>query len=150
MLGLLPLLTTDFRLQLQPGLRVFLGVMPFCAVIGFVTPMLVDRWALGDPARAGKAYAWNVLGCILGPIISGFLTLPRLGERVPLLLFYSALFRNRRVCYLGAPAPSRWTVPAVRRRCHNHGDFFQHGCLRKTLSGLRGFKGQHCYSNRRH
>jgi spermidine synthase len=91
-LGLLPLLTTDFRLQLQPWLRVFLGVMPFCAVIGFLTPMLVDRWALGDPARAGKAYAWNVLGCILGPIISGFLMLPRLGERVSLLLFTLPFF----------------------------------------------------------
>jgi spermidine synthase len=91
-LGLLPLLTTDFRLQIEPWLRVFLGVMPFCAVIGFVTPMLVDRWSSGDPGRAGKAYAWNVLGCILGPIISGFLLLPRLGERVSLLLFALAFF----------------------------------------------------------
>ena len=91
-LGLLPLLTTDFRLQLKPGLQVFLGVMPFCALIGFLTPMLVDRWSLGDPARAGKAYAWNVFGCILGPIISGFLMLPRLGERVSLLLFTLPFF----------------------------------------------------------
>jgi spermidine synthase len=35
----------------------------------------------GDPDKAGSAYAVNVLGCILGPLLSGFLLLPLLSER---------------------------------------------------------------------
>jgi len=63
------------------------GIAPFSAVLGFVTPMLVDRWSLGDPQKAGTAYAVNVIGCIVGPLISGFLLLPFLSERWVLLLF---------------------------------------------------------------
>ena len=68
-------------------LRVFLGVAPFAGVIGFLTPMLVDRWSAGDPDRAGRAYAMNVLGCILGPLLSGFVLLPFVGEHVSMLLY---------------------------------------------------------------
>jgi hypothetical protein len=49
--------------------------------------MLVDRWSGGDPDRAAHAYAANVLGCILGPLLAGFLLLPLLSERWVLLLF---------------------------------------------------------------
>lgn len=87
LLGLIPLLTSDPRLTLNPALRVLLGVAPFAGVIGFLTPMLVDRWSAGDPDRAGRAYAVNVLGCILGPLLSGFVLLPLLGEHVSMLLF---------------------------------------------------------------
>ena len=41
-------------------------------ILGFITPMLVDRWSGGDPDRAGRAYAANVVGCIIGPLLSGF------------------------------------------------------------------------------
>jgi spermidine synthase len=87
LLGLLPLITSDPRLHLGAVLRVLLGVAPFAGVIGFLTPMLVDRWSAGDPDRAGRAYAINVLGCILGPLISGFVLLPPVGEHVSMLLF---------------------------------------------------------------
>ncbi len=80
-LGMLALVTSDVRLVLDSSTRVFLGVMPFAGVMGFLTPMLVDRWSGGDPDRAGKAYGINVLGCIVGPLLSGFLLLPFLGER---------------------------------------------------------------------
>jgi spermidine synthase len=86
-LGLMPLLTSDVRVPLDLVLRVFLGVAPFAAVIGFLTPMLVDRWSAGDPERAGNAYAVNVVGCILGPLISGFVLLPLVGEHVAMLAF---------------------------------------------------------------
>lgn len=98
--GLLPLLTTNTalpwwpvplsvypELSLPPILRVIFGVAPFSAVAGFLTPMLVDRWAGADSELAGKAYAINVLGCIGGPLISGFLLLPLLPERFALSLF---------------------------------------------------------------
>jgi spermidine synthase len=84
--GLLPLLTADSRVPMYVDLRVFLGVFPFAAIIGFLTPMLVDRWAAGDPDRAGRAYAVNVVGCIVGPLLSGFLLLPLFGERISMLL----------------------------------------------------------------
>ncbi len=83
--SLLPLLTTspgfhvpDFHSSM---FRLILGIGPFSAVLGFVTPMLVDRWSGGDPDEAGSAYAINVVGCILGPLIAGFLLLPLMGER---------------------------------------------------------------------
>lgn len=90
--GLLPLLTADSRVDLSAGLRVFIGVFPFAAIIGFLTPMLVDRWAAGDPDRAGRAYAVNVLGCIVGPLLSGFVLLPLVGERISMLLFVAPWF----------------------------------------------------------
>jgi spermidine synthase len=86
-LGLLPLVTADPRIIISYStLRVVLGVVPFAGVIGFLTPMLVDRWSGGDPDRAGRAYAVNVLGCIVGPLLAGFVLLPLFGERVSMLL----------------------------------------------------------------
>ena len=69
------------------ALRVLVGIAPFCALLGFVTPMLVDRWSGGDPDKAGRGYAVNVLGCILGPLLSGFLLLPYFNERWVLFVF---------------------------------------------------------------
>jgi len=80
--GLLPLLASDVRLTWSSSSRVFLGVAPFAALMGFLTPMLVDRWSGGDPDRAGKAYGVNVLGCIAGPLLCGFCLLPSFGEHV--------------------------------------------------------------------
>ncbi len=77
----------DPRLPMLSGLRVILGVVLVSGVIGFLTPMLVDRWSGGDADRAGKAYAVNVLGCILGPLFASFVLLPHLSERVSLAIF---------------------------------------------------------------
>jgi predicted membrane-bound spermidine synthase len=55
-------------------------------LLGFLTPMLVDRRSGGDPGEAGRAYAVNVLGCILGPLLAGFLLLPNLSERWSLVV----------------------------------------------------------------
>ncbi len=96
-LGLVPLVTADPRLPMQLGfvsgtVRVALAVVPFCGVVGFLTPMLVDRWSSGNPARAGTGYAINVLGCIVGPLVSGFWLLPSIGERGTLLTLMLPLF----------------------------------------------------------
>jgi spermidine synthase len=76
------------------------SICPFCAILGYLTPRLIDDYAAGDPARAGRAYAVNVLGCILGPLFASYVLLPNLGERyallllgVPFLAFYF-LFRE--------------------------------------------------------
>jgi len=84
--GMLPLLTADTRVPLHLVLRVFLGVMPFAGMTGFLTPMLVDRWSGGDPVRAGRAYAVNVVGCILGPLLCGFVLLPLVSQRWSILV----------------------------------------------------------------
>ena len=79
--ALLPLLAANPGIHISRLLRLMVGIAPFSGVLGFLTPLLVDRWSVGDPARAGKAYAVNVLGCILGPLLSGFLLLPLISER---------------------------------------------------------------------
>jgi spermidine synthase len=89
-LGLLPLLAADARSTFGDSLgggalRVLAGIGPFCAALGALTPMLIDRWAGGDAFRAGRAYALNVVGCILGPLVAGFGLLPLVGERWALL-----------------------------------------------------------------
>jgi len=91
LLGLLPLVAADARLALPDtawagALRVACALFPFSAALGALTPMLVDRWAGGDAGRVGFAYSVNVVGCILGPLLGGFLLLPCLGERWALAL----------------------------------------------------------------
>ena len=82
------------RITPQAGalIRVMLGIGPFCALLGFLTPSLVDRWSLGDPERAGTAYAVNVLGCVLGPLFAGFCLLPFMPERLALGVMALPLF----------------------------------------------------------
>jgi len=85
--ALLPLLAANPGIHISRLLRLIVGIAPFSGVLGFLTPLLVDRWSVGDPARAGKAYAVNVFGCILGPLLSGFLLLPLISERWVLFVF---------------------------------------------------------------
>ncbi len=85
---LLPVLTSSPFFQVDSAmLRLVLGIGPFSAILGFVTPMLVDRWSGGDPDQAGQAYAVNVVGCILGPLVAGFILLPVMSERWVLFVF---------------------------------------------------------------
>jgi len=80
--AVLPLLAADPRLRLPSEfMRVGYGLAPFCGTLGFLTSMLVDNWSDGDPGRAGRAYAINTIGCIVGPLLAGFLLLPAIGER---------------------------------------------------------------------
>lgn len=72
--------------------RVLLAVAPFSAAVGFLTPLLVDRWSSGSPQRAGSAYAVNVVGCILGPLLGSFVLLPWIGERWSSLVLSAPLF----------------------------------------------------------
>ena len=95
---LLPLLVCDPRVQMIKPLRVA-GILPFSLAVGLITPMVLDRFSQGDPDRAGRGYAINIAGCVLGPLVSGFLLLPLLGERFTLLAFalpwIVASFRGR-------------------------------------------------------
>jgi predicted membrane-bound spermidine synthase len=84
--SLLPLVMSSADLDLTKSVRIALGIAPFTGLLGFLTPMLVDRRSGGDPGIAGRAYAVNVLGCILGPLLAGFLLLPNLSERWSLVV----------------------------------------------------------------
>lgn len=82
-----------------------LSIFPLCAVLGYLTPRLIDEYSLGDPAGAGQAYGVNVAGCILGPLFASYILLPWLGERhglillgIPFLVF----------SFVGAGALSSW------------------------------------------
>jgi predicted membrane-bound spermidine synthase len=90
-LALLPLWASDpgvvMRQSFKGGLRrVLFGIGPFSAVLGFLTPLIVDRHARGSARRAGSAYAINVVGCIVGPLVAGFVLLPHFHERTSLML----------------------------------------------------------------
>jgi len=82
------------------SLRIF-AIAPFCALAGFVTPLLVDSWSAGNPDRAGSAYAVNIIGCLLGPLIASFALLPAMGERWTLLAFTLPLFVVAGILSLG-------------------------------------------------
>jgi spermidine synthase len=69
------------RLGIESGALRLCAIVFFCAMAGFLTPLLVDSWSSGDPDRAGTAYAVNIAGSIAGPLIAGFLLLPWVGAR---------------------------------------------------------------------
>ncbi len=56
-----------------------LSISPYCAILGYLTPKLIDEHALGRPDAVGHAYAVNVLGCIIGPLLVSYLLLPKFG-----------------------------------------------------------------------
>jgi predicted membrane-bound spermidine synthase len=93
--GLLPVLANDPRLLVanwqgppDPKSMAFLlfSLAPFCGLLGYLTPGLIDRYGAGAPGAAGKAYAVNVAGCILGPLLACYALLPNLSEKSALLL----------------------------------------------------------------
>jgi predicted membrane-bound spermidine synthase len=97
------------------ALRVALGIAPFCASIGFLSPMLVDHWSSGDPDRAGRAYAVNVLGCIVGPLLAGFWLLPLRGEHWALSALALPLFGLGALVAKGRQADQAGSRAAPRR-----------------------------------
>jgi spermidine synthase len=75
----------DPRLRLEKG-GLVLGIFPFSWLLGYLTPSLIDRYSQGDPDRAGRAYAINIIGCILGPLMASYLFLPSLGAKGSMVL----------------------------------------------------------------
>ena len=78
------------------------SICPFCALLGYLTPSLIDEHAAGHPTDAGQAYAINVLGCILGPLFACYVLLPHLSERyalvllgLPFFIFWFPFFKSQ-------------------------------------------------------
>jgi len=93
--AVLPVVAADPMINLgsfeATGIRLSVIVL-FCALAGFLTPLLVDSWSSGDPDRAGAGYAVNIAGCIAGPLTASFLLMPWLGERWSIVALSTPLF----------------------------------------------------------
>jgi spermidine synthase len=120
--------TLDFGSGMYDGinqkamLMVLVGICPLCGVLGYLTPSLIDQYARGQPAAAGKAYSVNVVGCILGPLFASYVLLPWVSERVAMILLGLPLLalclacgqtltvRQRAVSALAALGALAWCV----------------------------------------
>ena len=89
--ALIPVILGDPRFVHIP-LLVLMSIAPFCFVLGYLTPRLIDERSDGRPAEAGRAYALNILGGILGPLAAAYLLLPYAGVRSAFLILCAPLF----------------------------------------------------------
>jgi hypothetical protein len=78
--ALLPVYFNDPRWSESPGI-VWLSLIPFCFLVGILTAQAVDAFSHGDPRRAGEAYAVNIAGGVLGPLMAGYLWLSHAGAK---------------------------------------------------------------------
>jgi predicted membrane-bound spermidine synthase len=95
--ALLPLVLNDPRWYPR-HLVVLASIVPISLLLGYLTPRLIDNHAQGEPKTAGLAYALNVVGCIVGPLVAAYLLLPFLGVKwslIVLALPYAAFFAVR-------------------------------------------------------
>ena len=88
--SLFPIIFNDPRLWASTT-AVLLSIIPFCIILGYLTPKLIDKISSGKPHEAGKAYALNSLGCIAGPLIASYVLLPFLGAKIS-IIFITLLF----------------------------------------------------------
>jgi spermidine synthase len=75
-----------YAIDVASAVIVLASICPLSVVLGYLTPRLIDEYSGGEPAAAGRAYAINVLGCILGPIFASYCLLPWMDERYALVL----------------------------------------------------------------
>jgi predicted membrane-bound spermidine synthase len=80
MSSILPLILNDPRIR-PKTLIVLASIFPFCLLLGYLTPQLIDYFSKGDSKKGGKVYAVNILGCILGPLFAGYILLPLAGVK---------------------------------------------------------------------
>ncbi len=112
----LPIVANDPRLvrmywyyprDFSSAILVLLSICPFCAALGYLTPRLIDDYGGDDPTRAGKAYAINVSGCILGPLFASYILLPQMSERLALFLLGLPFFVFFLAVWKTLPSPQR-------------------------------------------
>jgi predicted membrane-bound spermidine synthase len=83
--SLLPVVVNDPRFHLR-WYGALASIFPFCAVLGYLTPKLIDEYSQGRPDRVGSSYAVNVSGCILGPLAASYTLLPAMSLKAVLLV----------------------------------------------------------------
>jgi spermidine synthase len=70
-------------------------LFPFCLALGYLTPKLIDQYSMGNPRNAGRAYAVNIFGGIVGPLVASYILIPEFGTKLTLVLlslFIGGLF----------------------------------------------------------
>ena len=126
------------------------SIVFFCAIVGYLTPLLVDCWSEGDPDRAGTAYAVNIAGCIVGPLIAGFWLLPWLGERISVGALALPLFAIAALAVFRKPADAAdckanrsaklkfagaaMVAVAIIAVSHDYGTQFAHKVVRRDFT----------------
>ena len=108
--SLLPLVVNDPRLPLRGPILALLSILPLCGALGYLMPRLIDTYSGGSPSTAGRAYAVNTFGCILGPLFASYLFLPVLGVKVSLLLLSAALMACFIVYYYRSLLRWKWSI----------------------------------------
>ena len=80
-----PILFNDPRIHTLKSL-VLVSIIPLSAILGYLTPKLIDDLSGGNPDSAGRAYAVNILGCIIGPLVASYLLLPAMGSKMSMVV----------------------------------------------------------------
>lgn len=120
--ALLPVVINDGRwifadygphIHLSSVLALLGSICPFCGLLGYLTPKLVDEYARGTPSHASTAYSLNVLGCILGPLFASYILLPFASERFALIGLGVPLFGFAWACRSDLPAQRQQAVGGV-------------------------------------
>lgn len=88
-LSLLPLVLNDPRWH-QRSAVVLVSIMAISALLGYLTPRLVDEHSRGEPRPADFAYAVNIAGCIAGPLFGAYFLLPMVGVKWSLIFLAAA------------------------------------------------------------
>lgn len=90
----LPVIINDPRINHNMFILLF-SIMPFSGILGYLTPRIIDQYSDGYPKSAGRAYAVNIVGCIIGPLVASYLLLPAIGSKSAMVLLsipFIALF----------------------------------------------------------
>jgi len=138
--ALLPLVINDPRWH-DSSVLVLLSLVPISMLLGYMTPQLVDDHARGEPGAAGSAYAVNVVGCILGPLFSGYVLLPIFGVKwallsmalvYPLFFFGRAAIKADKVVLLSKVAGvAALLVALFSTRTHEDPSVYEHAEVRR-------------------
>ncbi len=90
-----------YTMHFLSAFAVLACIFPLCAALGYLTPGLIDSFSRGNPGEAGRAYAINVFGSILGPLAASYILLPYMSERtavillsLPFFAFYILLWKS--------------------------------------------------------
>ena len=98
----LPIILNDPRINTDKFVLLS-TIMPLCLVLGYLTPKLIDLYSSGFPESAGRAYALNILGCIVGPVFASYVLLPQLGARVSMVVLSIPFIVMYFVYWKGSP-----------------------------------------------
>ena len=93
--ALVPVILGDPRFD-GSSIMVLVSVFPFCFLLGYLTPRIIDEYSGGRPEEAGRSYAINIFGGILGPLFAAYILLPYVGARgailvlsIPIILLFA-------------------------------------------------------------